>query len=390
MENKTQNNWYSEDSCVLDEFITSLSRHKARQFSLNFAIGIEKDIPIFDCSSLKTLFVQENKKYQVLSEWFDILKNGAGVIALKNAYDNTEVIDKASEVFQAIITEEKKQSGGGGDHFAKSGANDRIWNALEKLCVQSPQIFAQYYANEMLDAVAQAWLGPNYQTTSQINVVRPGGTAQNAHRDYHLGFQSEKEVLRYPKHVHQFSSSLTLQGAVAHCDMPIESGATKLLPFSQNYGAGYIACKKNEFCDFFEKNYVQLPLNKGDAVFFNPALFHAAGSNITQDVIRMANLLQISSAYGKAMESIDRLNMCKILYPVLVESKNNGTLTKQQIQYAINSCADGYSFPTNLDLDPPVGGNAPQTQNALFQQALSEDWSSEFFNQKLTEQAQRK
>ena len=42
----------------------------------------------------------------------------------------------------------------------------------------------------MLALVSTAWLGPAYQVTSQVNVVRPGGVAQDPHRDYHLGFLS--------------------------------------------------------------------------------------------------------------------------------------------------------------------------------------------------------
>ena len=41
---------------------------------------------------------------------------------------------------------------------------------------------------------------------------------------------------------------------------------------------------------------MQLPLAKGDAVFFNPALFHDAGTNRTADVRRTAHLLHVSSA----------------------------------------------------------------------------------------------
>ena len=48
---------------------------------------------------------------------------------------------------------------------------------------------------------------------------------------------------------------------------------------------------------------MQLPLAKGDAAFFNPALFHGAGTNRSADVRRMANLLQVSSAFGRAMET---------------------------------------------------------------------------------------
>ena len=42
-------------------------------------------------------------------------------------------IDRATELFNAIIDEQHATGTGGGDHFAKPGANDRVWNALEKL-----------------------------------------------------------------------------------------------------------------------------------------------------------------------------------------------------------------------------------------------------------------
>ena len=86
--------------------------------------------------------------------------------------------------------------------------------------------------------VSQAWLGPRYQVTSQVNVVNPGGAAQVPHRDYHLGFVNEDQLSAYPAHMHRMSAVLTLQGAVAHCDMPIESGPTMLLPNSQRFAAG--------------------------------------------------------------------------------------------------------------------------------------------------------
>ena len=49
-------------------------------------------------------------------------------------------------------------------------------------------MFADYYANDVIALISEAWLGPDYQVTSQVNVVNPGGQAQTAHRDYHLGF----------------------------------------------------------------------------------------------------------------------------------------------------------------------------------------------------------
>jgi len=284
-----------------------------------------------------------------------------------------------------VIASEKLANGGGADHFAAAGNNDRIWNSLQKLCLHDPAAFASYFGNVAIDAVCEAWLGPNYQMTAQVNLVRPGGGAQMAHRDYHLGFQTAETSAGYPAHVHDLSPVLTLQGAVAHSDMPVESGPTKLLPFSQAYRAGYAAWRRDDFRAYFEESYIQLPLSKGDALFFSPALFHGAGANTSKDVQRMANLLQVSSAFGRAMESIDRVAMCKALYPVIA----GVGLSPAQGRAAIASCAEGYSFPTNLDLDPPVGGLAPQTQAALFHAALDARWSAQTFSDALDAQTAR-
>ena len=139
-------------------------------------------------------------------------------------------------------------------------------------------MFAAYYASDIIAVACHAWLGPGYQVTSQVNVVNPGGAAQTAHRDYHLGFQAAAQAAEFPVHVHRLSPVLTLQGAVAHTDMPAETGPTMYLPHSQKYLPGYLAWHRPEFGEYFEASYVQLPLRKGDAVFFNPALFHAAGA----------------------------------------------------------------------------------------------------------------
>ena len=52
-----------------------------------------------------------------------------------------------------------------------------------KLCLRDPEMFAAYYGNELIALVSEAWLGPAYQITSQVNCVNPGGAAQTAHRD---------------------------------------------------------------------------------------------------------------------------------------------------------------------------------------------------------------
>src|SRR5436190_2186239 len=277
-----------------------------------------------------------------------------GIVVFTGAFGDLSVVDRATEQFEAIIAGQRAAGGAAGDHFAESGQNDRIWNALEKLALRAPDVFAAYYANDVVATVCHAWLGPGYQVTSQVNVVNPGGAAQTIHRDYHLGFQPGSQAARFPAHVPRLSPALTLQGAVAHSDMPVETGPTMYLPNSQKYLPGYLAGGRPEFRDYFQRSHVQLPLGKGDAAFFNPALFHAAGANRTTGISRMANLLQVSSAFGRAMEAVDRCRMSAALFPALQAMLAAGA-TPAMIANVIAACAEGYSFPTNLDLYHPIG-----------------------------------
>ncbi|MGO8037629.1 phytanoyl-CoA dioxygenase family protein [Rhizobium leguminosarum] len=379
--------WLSEEACDLDDF-RSLAEKTTALADYPLASAVEKNVLIYDSRKVMTAAATPEGRRAVLAEICEAFGEGPGVVVFKRAYEDTGIVDRASTIFDAIIEEQHRTSTGGGDHFAKPGANDRIWNSLEKHCLADPANFAEYYGNAIIALASEAWLGPSYQMTAQVNRVNPGGTAQSAHRDYHLGFQSSKVVEQFPAHVHRLSPVLTLQGAVAHCDMPLESGPTLFLPHSQTYVPGYLALKRQEFRDYFEANHVQLPLEKGDLVFFNPALFHAAGTNRSADIKRVANLLQVSSAFGRAMETVNRERMSARLFPALKTLQ--GRLSPDEIANAVAACAEGYSFPTNLDRDPPLGGLAPKTQAQLMHEALKEGWSDEAFTAALAEQAGKK
>ncbi|MBY5787046.1 phytanoyl-CoA dioxygenase [Rhizobium leguminosarum] len=379
--------WLSEDACDLDEF-RALAEKTTALADYPSASAVEKNVLIYDSRKVMTAAATPEGRRAVLAEICEAFGEGPGVVVFKRAYEDTGIIDRASTIFNAIIEEQHRTSTGGGDHFAKPGANDRIWNSLEKHCLADPVNFAEYYGNAIIALASEAWLGPSYQMTAQVNRVNPGGSAQSAHRDYHLGFQSTKVIEQFPAHVHRLSPVLTLQGAVAHCDMPLESGPTLFLPHSQTYVPGYLALKRQEFRDYFATNHVQLPLEKGDVVFFNPALFHAAGTNRSTNIKRVANLLQVSSAFGRAMETVNREKMSASLFPALKALQ--GRLSPDEIANAVAACAEGYSFPTNLDRDPPLGGLAPKTQAQLMHEALKEGWSDAVFTAALAEQAGKK
>jgi ectoine hydroxylase-related dioxygenase (phytanoyl-CoA dioxygenase family) len=358
--------WFRPEDCHLEDF-QAIVATQTRLADYPYADAVEHNVLVYG-PRIHGYLDSAQERADVQAELARALTEGPGIVVFKGAFPDTAVVDRATEAFNRLIAAQKAAGVSGGDHFAKPGANDRVWGALDKLALSDPRAFAEYYSSDVLALVSEAWLGPNYQVTSQVNVVNPGGQAQRAHRDYHLGFMSAEQASAYPAHTHLLTAALTLQGAVAHCDMPLESGPTLYLPHSHRYAPGYVAFHREDFTQFFEANHTQLPLEKGDAVFFNPALFHGAGSNVSTDIKRMANLLQVSSAFGRAMETVDRTAMSKALYPALQDMRQAGR--DAAVRNVIAASAEGYAFPTNLDHDQPVGGLAPQSQAELVADAL--------------------
>lgn len=363
--------WLSRSDGTVTELIEQCSRKTLADDCPN-AIEIAQNVPVYDASNFGSL--SEGKAHEVMAEWAKIFSSGAGVIVVRNAIPDKKVIDTATALFSEIITEEKNVSAKG-DYFAAPGANDRVWNSLQKHCLADPENFANYFSYPTIDLVCRSWLGPGYQVTAQVHRVNPGGKAQHAHRDYHLGFMTPERQEDYPSHVQRLSPMLTLQGAIAHIDMPVESGPTLYLPYSQTFLEGYLAFEREEFQEYFFASCSQLPMAKGDGVFFNPAIMHGSGTNVTSNLFRMVNLLQISSPMGRTMEAIDRTTMAKRLYPKLLE----GRWSKNQLDRIVAACAEGYAFPTNLDTDPAVGGMSPKTQADLMIESLDSQMNvSEF------------
>lgn len=380
--------WLTPGDCRLEDLLEVL-REQTRLEDYPHAARVEQQVLVYDAAALRPRIVDPTTRRDVQAELARALSSGPGIVVVTGAFDDLGIVDRTTAAFDAMIADQRSRGTASGDHFAKPGANDRVWNALEKLAVADPGAFVAYYANDIIALAATAWLGPGYQVTSQVNVVNPGGEGQTVHRDYHLGFQSDEVCAQYPSHVHALSQVLTLQGAVAHCDMPVVSGPTLYLPHSQKYSHGYVAYRRPEFQEYFTAHHIQLPLAKGDAVFFNPALFHAAGSNHSADIRRMANLLQISSAFGRAMETVDRERTSNAVYAALLGAKENG-LSEQEVANVIAASAEGYAFPTNLDRDQPIGGMAPPTQAELVAAAVREGLPGEELRRRLAAQATTK
>jgi ectoine hydroxylase-related dioxygenase (phytanoyl-CoA dioxygenase family) len=347
------------------------------------ATDIQRNIPIYDGRRLGQIARDADRRRALLDELAWVLCHGPGVVAIKHGLDRAaNRLDDATEIFQQIIDEQNAAGRAVGDHFAKPGSNDRIWNSHEKLAERAADVFTAYYASDAVALGCEAYLGPYYQISAQINRVNPGGTAQVPHRDYHVGFYTAEQMERIPRHVQVMSQRLTLQGAVVHTDMPLETGPTMVLPFSQLWEAGFPASYRDDFQAVFQRHYVQLPLEVGDVVFFNPAVFHAAGANVTEDRYRINNLLQVSSAFGRTMETMNTDLTTLAAYPHLLEIED-----EVERENVIAAACAGYAFPTNLDLDPPIGGLAPASQADLVRRAVAERWTLGRLRELLAERA---
>ncbi len=383
----TTNGWVSNKGDLLAE-LKSHVEVKTQLSEYKFASAVEQNALVYDCEELAPVIATRDGRREVMAELGRALLTGPGILAFKKMYADTAIVDRVSKTFWQIIDEQHARGEAKGDHYAKPGSNDRVWNVQEKLAIRDPDAFVDYYRNDFLALIATAWLGPGYQVTTQVNVVNPGGDAQQPHRDYHLGFMTDEQAIDFPVHVHGVSPLITLQGAVAHTDMPRETGPTMYLPHSQKMVSGYVAWRNVAVKKYFAENYSQLPLQKGDGAFFNPALLHAAGTNQTKNVKRMANLTQIGSAFGRTLESVDREQMSNAIYPVLRARKAAGW-SEHELKTVIAACAEGYAFPTNLDRDPPLKGLAPQSQADFVWQALASDQTAEQLRKELAALAER-
>lgn len=377
---------FVDDGAVSLDLFAELCRREVDSADYPLARAVRANVVLYAGDDLRAALGDSAAEAAFMREMGRCLRDGPGVFAIAGAYTDLDVIDRCTAAFAAIVAHERASGQGRGDHF---GSNERIWNSLQKLAEYDPELFIDYYGNPLLGLACRAWLGPSYQLTAQMNNVKPGGKAQSAHRDYHLGFQAPATVAAFPEHAQVMSQFLTLQGAIAHCDMPVEKGPTLLLPFSQLYALGYMAFERPEFVAYFDAHRVQLPLAKGDMLFFNPALFHAGGHNRT-DSDRVVNLVQVSSAFGRTMETINHHAMIAAVYPALQRRLAAGAVAPRHVADTVAAMADGYAFPTNLDSDPPIGGNAPATQQDMVRQALAEGWSVERLDETLNAYATRR
>ncbi|MFW2334981.1 MAG: phytanoyl-CoA dioxygenase, partial [Ilumatobacter sp.] len=147
---------FGRHQCRIEDFVDIVEQPATMP---QFAARLEQRVPIFEAAALRDTIVDAHTQRLVRDALADLLDRGAGIFVLSGAFDG-DVVDRASDVFRSIIGQQHREGRAIGDHYAKPGANDRVWNAIEKLAVEAPDVFVDYYANDMVALGALAWLGP--------------------------------------------------------------------------------------------------------------------------------------------------------------------------------------------------------------------------------------
>ena len=187
-----------------------------------------------------------------MAEWVEALTDGPGVVSIRGAFATPGAIDAANA---ALL----------GDH--RRGAAEATSAAA--IISPSPAPMTASGTRSKSSACATRTSSPHTTPTRSSRSCRRPGSAR-AIRSPRSSTSSTPaarpspctatiiwvsnrlaEIERFPVHVHRLSPVLTLQGAVAHCDMPLESGPTLYLPYLAKLPARLLRLARPEFKDYF-------------------------------------------------------------------------------------------------------------------------------------------
>ena len=225
-----------------------------------------------------------------------------------------------------------------------------------------PEVFADYYANDVLALVSEAWLGPDYQVTSQVNVVNPGGQAQVAHRDYHLGFMDARSrgplpgpgppalARRSPCRARSRTATCPSRPA-RRSTCPTRSSTSPATSPSTSRSSRSTSRSTTSSCRWRRAT----PRSSTPPCSTAPA--RTVSTDVTPDGQPAAGVLRVRPRHG------DRRPGRDVPGRVPGAAGEEGGRRVRQATWTTSSppSAEGYAFPTNLDRDQPIDGLAPQT-----------------------------
>jgi hypothetical protein len=130
----------AEERCDLDAF-RALVERTVDPADYPFASDVISNVLIYDGDAVRSAAASPDTRKEMMAEWVEAMTGGPGIIVFRKAFGDLRPVEAVNAHFWAMIDEQKRNNSARGDYFAKPGANDRVWNALEKLCLADPVAF---------------------------------------------------------------------------------------------------------------------------------------------------------------------------------------------------------------------------------------------------------
>lgn len=108
--------YFNATSCDVEEFRQLVSQ-KLDAGIVPHAYKVVAGIPVYRVADLETVLAGRESRSRLMAEWAQVMRLHSGVLVLEEAYKDVTPIDRATQVYNRIIAEEKAASGGGADHL---------------------------------------------------------------------------------------------------------------------------------------------------------------------------------------------------------------------------------------------------------------------------------
>ena len=125
--------------------------------------GSIDNVLVYDAARLRDAVAADGRGGGRRPSWCGRSPTGPGIVVLRGAFPDPAVVDRATAAFDAMIADAaRRRAARPGTTSPSPGANDRVWNALEKLAVRDPRrlrrLLRQRHDRAGLDGLARARL----------------------------------------------------------------------------------------------------------------------------------------------------------------------------------------------------------------------------------------
>ena len=339
-----------------------------------YADAVERNVLIYG-EKLRAAVGTAAGRTAVQTELMRALTDGPGIVVFKRAFGDLSVVDRATEAFLAQIAAEKAAGVAGGDHFAKPGANDRVWGALDKLAVARPRgvrrLLRQRHHRADQRGLARSGL-PGHLAGQRGQPRRPG--ADRAPRlPPRLHGRRRRRPLPGPRAPAVAGADPAGRGrALRHAGRdrpdplpallaPVRARLPRLPPARVHR---VLPGRTTPSCRWRRAT----PRSSTPPCSTAPARTSRPTSDGWPTCCRCPRRSAARWRPSTGSRCAGRCSRC------CWSSKAAGA-SDRYLDNVIAASAEGYAFPTNLDRDQPIGGIAPQTQADLVRQAVAEEWT---------------